>query len=74
MLEDGTYEVIVVDATNSPDDSDLIQIEIAILAGPHKGEIVGISAAGLGRCDFEILGTPGTLTVADEVPSLMLED
>ena len=44
-----------------------------ILAGEHKGELVSMQAEGLGVDEIDALGTPGTLTVADGQPNLVLE-
>lgn len=71
MLADGTYDVIVVDA-ESGDDGDL-RLDVTILAGPHKGEVVSLRAANLAIDELDALGTPGTLTVRDGAPSIVLD-
>lgn len=71
MLPDGTYDVIVVDATEEPDGA--IGLEVTILAGAHKGEVVGLRATGLEVDPVDALGTPGTLRVADGEPVITLE-
>lgn len=73
MLSDGTYDVIVVDATAAPGGAGTVALEVAILAGPHKGEVVALQAVGLEVDDVDALGTPGTLTVHDGRPSIVLE-
>ena len=70
MLEDGTYDVLVVDA-DSTDGG--VHVELTVLAGPHKGEVVALTAAGLERDPLDLLAAPGTLTVADGTPRLTLE-
>ena len=69
-LPDGTYDVVVVDATA---DDDALAIEITILAGAHKGEVVGIRAIGLDVDELELLGLPGTLTVEDGAPRFVVD-
>jgi hypothetical protein len=70
VLDDGTYDTLVVDAT--PADGG-VSIELTIVAGPAKGEVVTILAHGLAGDPVDLLGVPGTLTVADGAPSLRLE-
>lgn len=71
MLPDGTYDVFVVDAV--ADGPDALQLELTILAGDHKGEVVPLRTTGLGRDELDALGMPGLLTVADGEPTLSLE-
>jgi len=70
VLEDGTYDVVVIDAD---DVEGGVHVELTVLAGPHKGEVVALTAAGLARDPLDLLAAPGTLTVADGVPRLALE-
>lgn len=70
MLPDGSYDVIVVDAER---DADGLRLDLTILAGEHKGEMVSTRTAGLAVDEIGALGTPGTLTVRDGEPSLVLE-
>jgi hypothetical protein len=72
MLPDGTYDVFVVDA-EAEGPRDALRLEVTILAGAHKGEMVSLRAEGLGIDEVTALGTPGTLTVASGEPSLALE-
>ena len=72
VLSDGTYDVLVVDADD--DAEGVVHVEVTILAGEHKGEVVSVAAAGLRRDPLDLLAAPGTLTVADGSPSLVLED
>ena len=64
------YDVIVVDAE---DEGDGARLELTVLAGAHKGDVVALHAAGLGRDPLDCLGMPGTLTVADGEPSIVLD-
>ena len=45
MLPDGAYEVFVVDAAG--DGPTALHLEVTILAGDHKGEVVSVRAEGL---------------------------
>lgn len=71
MLADGTYDAMVVDAEDL--DGGAVGLEITILVGEHKGEVVTVRADGLGRAAIELLAVPATLTVADGSPSVELE-
>ena len=73
MLSDGAYDVIVVDAVAVPEVAGGIRLDVTILDGPHKGEVIGIQAVGLGVDEVDALGTPGTLTVREGRPSIVLE-
>ena len=70
QLPDGCYDVLVVDAT--ADATDFV-IELTILAGEHKGAVVGVRATGLDVDELELLGLPGTLDVENGVPRLRVE-
>jgi hypothetical protein len=70
VLADGTYDVIVVDADQ---DGPAVRLDVTILDGPHKGEVVSVRVEGLGVDPLDCLGLPGTLTVADGAPAVRLE-
>jgi hypothetical protein len=73
LLPDGTYDAMVVDASRHNDDSS-ISVEVAIIAGPAKGEVVSLRTADLASTDpLDLLGLPATLTVRSGAPSLHLE-
>jgi len=71
VLEDGSYDALVVDATPADDGS--CSVELTILAGPHKGEVVAVRRSGLADRALDLLGIPATLTVADGVPTVRFE-
>ncbi len=73
MLEDGTYDVMVLDATPDDAEAGAIHLELAVIAGPHKGEVLAMTARGLGGDALDLLALPGTVVVADGVPDLTLE-
>lgn len=72
MLDDGSYDVIVVDAEQTGDEGAL-RLELTILAGSHKGEVVSLQASGLGMDEIAALGLPGTLTVHQGDPTVSLD-
>ncbi|MCU1496373.1 MAG: hypothetical protein JWM47_326 [Acidimicrobiales bacterium] len=72
MLEDGTYDAIVVDAEEGEAPGTIV-VELAIAAGPHRGELVPVTATGLDRDPLDLLAVPATITVAGGVPSVSLE-
>jgi len=70
VLADGVYDVFVVDAV---DDDGVIRLELTILAGEKKGEVVNLASPNLSGEPALLLGTPGTLTVTEGRPDLRLE-
>jgi hypothetical protein len=71
VLADGAYDVFVVDAAAlGPDD---LRLDLTILSGEHKGEVVSMRASGLGVDELDALGTPATLTVVGGEPSVVLD-
>lgn len=70
MLEDGTYDAFVVDATTAGDG---LILDLTILAGPSKGEVVSVRATGLPGDEIELLGMPATLTVANGEPTVTID-
>jgi hypothetical protein len=74
MLEDGTYEALVVDASTVDDDpAGTMHVELAISSGPHKGEVVPLRGRFPGHSDIDLLAAPATLTVTDGRPSVTLD-
>lgn len=70
-LPDGAYDAIVVDAHDRDDGT--VTLELTVLAGPHKGEVVEVRGPAGGGDAIEVLGVPATLTVAGGHPSVVLE-
>jgi hypothetical protein len=70
-LADGRYDALVVDAEAAEDGS--VGIELTIVAGSAKGEVVALRASGLAGDPLDLLGIPATITVLDGVPSVHLE-
>lgn len=76
MLEDGTYDAFVVDAASEPGPpggAAALHLDLTILAGPHKGELVSLSVVGLGIGELDALGMPATLTVRDGKPAVVVD-
>jgi hypothetical protein len=72
LPEDGTYDVMVLEALPGPLGDDT-RLELTFTSGLHKGDVVWLQAAHLGRDPLSLLGLPGTLTVIGGVPSLLFD-
>jgi hypothetical protein len=66
-LEDGTYQVLIVDASDDTE-RDGLHLELVITRGPAKGEVVKLRASSMKRSAVDLLGLPATLVVRDGVP------
>jgi hypothetical protein len=77
MLDDGTYDALIIDAEAIDDTGDerdsTLTLDLTIVAGEHKGEVVSLRASGLGRPALDLLGLPVTLTVADGRPVVVVD-
>jgi hypothetical protein len=72
VLPDGTYDAIVVDAA-AADPGPGTVVELTLIAGEHKGEVVAVTAEGWDGDELDLLGVPATLTVEDGRPRLALD-
>ncbi len=70
-LPDGTYDALVVDTSEHDDGS--VAVDLTIIAGPAKGDVVTLRASGLDGDPLDLLGVPATITVADGTPSVRFE-
>jgi len=70
-LEDGTYDVMVVDAQER--DDGVIALELAVSSGPHRGDVVALTATNLRRSWMDLLAAPGTLVVSDGEPRFTVD-
>jgi hypothetical protein len=71
-LDDGTYDALVVDAGRAGDGA--CQVELTILSGDHKGEVVAVRTRSLSTDQAaDLLGIPATLTVTDGAPHVTFE-
>ena len=74
MLADGAYDAIVVDATDVDATGGAgVRLELTIVAGPHKGDVVAVRADHLAMTAVETLGLPARLVVTNQRPEVMLE-
>ncbi|MCU1371259.1 MAG: hypothetical protein JWO77_2453 [Ilumatobacteraceae bacterium] len=73
MLDDGTYDVLVVDAEALDQPPGAIRVELTILAGPSKGDVVALTTTGIDRDPLDLLAEPGTMTVTDGQPHLTFD-
>jgi hypothetical protein len=71
VLEDGTYDALVFDADDRPEGG--VAVELTILAGAHKGEVVSVVSPAWRGDALDLLGIPATLTVADGQPTVTFE-
>ncbi|MBW3669084.1 MAG: hypothetical protein KY443_07715 [Actinobacteria bacterium] len=60
-LDDGTYDVLVIDAREG--DDDVLHVELAVVSGARKGEVVHLSGPRRNRDATSVLGLPATLRV-----------
>ncbi len=67
------YDAFVVDAVAAGDPVTALRLELTIVSGEHKGEVVSIRADGLDVDEIEALGMPATITVAGGEPSVVLD-
>jgi len=70
VLEDGTYDAVVVDAVAR---GETMSIDLTILGGVHKGEVTTVEARGMEIDEVDLLGMPGTLVVENGVPVFTVE-
>jgi hypothetical protein len=70
-LEDGIYDVIVVDVSQIDDGA--FYIELALSSSAHRGEMVNVTARHLQREPLSLLGLSATLVVTDGRPRIEWE-
>jgi hypothetical protein len=70
-LADGAYDALVVDAEDRGGGT--VAVELTIVAGPAKGELVTLVTTGWTGDPLDLLGVPATLTVSDGTPSVRFE-
>ena len=73
-LDDGTYDVFVIDASIEGDGPNRIaHLDLTVTVGEHKGEVLSLAAAGLRGEEFDLIGMPATLTVSGGSPSIVID-
>lgn len=84
LLPDGDHDAFVIDAAAhtvdgagadaTVDESGRSWVlELAIVSGPHKGEVVTVHASQLDGDEFDLMGMPATLTVTDGNPTVRID-
>ena len=73
MLEDGTYDAVIVDADETEPGSGVLHVELTIVAGERIGEIVSVRGPFEVADPIELLGLPATIVVADGRPDVRVE-
>lgn len=71
-LPDGEYPAFIVDVEE--DDGAVHALDLTILTGDHKGEVVRVAASGMTGSFVDLLGMPATITVAGGTPSVTVDD
>jgi len=76
VIPDGTYDAFVVDAEAglADDGTGHMHLDLTILSGDQKGNVVSLTAAGLAGTEVDLMGMPATLTVTHGVPSVRIDD
>lgn len=70
-MPDGRYDVFIVDAETI--DESTMRVEIAMVSGDDKGDVIALRGPHLARDPIDLLGLPGTLVVRDGVPRLEVD-
>lgn len=70
-LADGRYEAFIVDVDDSADG--VVHLDVVITIGEHKGFVVSVVTSDRLGDEFELIGVPAILTVADGRPSVVLD-
>jgi hypothetical protein len=75
VIEDGTYDVFIVDAAPLEPAAAAPgwHLELTILAGSHKGDVITVKAERLEGSEFDLIGMPGTLVVTDGEPAFSID-
>ena len=73
MLDDGSYEAIVVDVDTDDARDNVVRIELTITAGARKGDVVSVRAVGITRDAIDLLGVPATLFVENGRPRITFD-
>jgi hypothetical protein len=75
VIPDGTYDAFVVDAEAglADDGTGHMHLDLTILSGEQKGNLVSLTATGLPGTEIDLMGMPATLTVSDGVPTVRID-
>ena len=73
MLPDDEYDVFVIDARLAGDDAGVTVLDLTVVSGADKGEVVAVRAANLQRDVIDLMGLPGTMRVVGGEPTVEIE-
>jgi hypothetical protein len=48
-------------------------LDLTVVSGPHKGEVVSVRASNLDGDEFDLMGMPATLTVTNGNPVVRID-
>ena len=71
-LPDGSYEALVIDISALPEGPGA-RLELAVLGGEHKGEVVLVRSPGLDPDDLTVLGAGARVSVVAGVPGVRFD-
>jgi hypothetical protein len=71
VLDDGCYDAIVFDVDDIGDGA--VAVELTVLAGDHKGEVVSLRTDAWTGDPSDLLGIPATITVIGGAPRVGFE-
>ena len=74
-LADGEYPAFVVDLEPgvTDDGRHVMHLELTILTGEHKGNVVTVSSSDVEGDYVDLIGMPATLTVSDGEPAVTID-
>lgn len=73
-VPDGRYDVFIVDAEPHAEHPDsVVAVEVTIVSGEFKGEVIKLNANGISGSDIDLMGMPAVLTVTGGAPVLTVE-
>ena len=73
VLPDGSYEAMVVDARDVEGEPGVVVLDLTILTGASKGEVLEVRAAHLQYDALDLLAMPCILTVTGGQPKLVFD-
>jgi hypothetical protein len=71
VLPDGSFDAFIVDVRV---EGGVATLDLTIVGGGHKGEVVTLTARGLEREETDLIGLPATLVVERGVPRVSIDD
>lgn len=75
VLPDGRYDAFIVDVSElHSEGADRWSLDLTIVSGDQKGNVVSVSAQGLQASEMELIGMPATLVVDNGVPSVSVDN